>query len=359
MKPFSVLIGANGSGKTSFLEVLSLLSASCNAQMSARISDLGGIGDILTRDKAAAIEVDVSSPVEGQKPLDYSLRLEPRGQGYWIQREMLTQARGKPTPFKHIEAENGNVRYFDTRESNLVRPDWALNPLETALSQVPKMFREPEEFRHTLAGTTFYASLNVAPKSPVRLPQQMRPASLPGSQGEDLVPCLYSLRENDPERFEVLEDTLFSAFPDFERLAFPPAAAGMLAMTWKDKNYSRPMYMHQLSEGTLRFLWLATLLGSRDLPPIALLDEPEVSLHPELQSLLVKLMREASSRSQIIVATHSDRLVRFLDPQELLVVDTEAGAARFTWADTMEIEDWLADYSLDELWRTKRLGASS
>jgi predicted ATPase len=48
-----------------------------------------------------------------------------------------------------------------------------------------------------------------------------------------------------------------------------------------------------------------------------------------------------------------------LDPQELLVVDTEAGAARFTWADTMEIEDWLADYSLDELWRTKRLGASS
>jgi predicted ATPase len=187
----------------------------------------------------------------------------------------------------------------------------------------------------------------------------MRPATLPGSQGEDLVPCLYSLRENDPERFEVLEDTLVAAFPDFERLSFPPAAAGMLAMTWKDKNYSRPMYMHQLSEGTLRFLWLATLLGSRDLPPITLLDEPEVSLHPELQSLLVKLMREASARSQIIVATHSDRLVRFLTPEELLVVETEDGAARLTWADSMEIDDWLADYSLDELWRTRRLGVSA
>ncbi len=221
------------------------------------------------------------------------------------------------------------------------------------------MFREPEDFRQTLAGTTFYASLNVSPKSPVRLPQQMRPASLPGPQGEDLVPCLYSLRENDPDGFEVLEDTLVAAFPDFERLAFPPAAAGMLAMTWKDKNYSRPMYMHQLSEGTLRFLWLATLLGSRDLPPITLLDEPEVSLHPELQSLLVNLMREASARSQIIVATHSDRLVRFVTPEELLVVETEDGSARLTWADTMEIDDWLADYSLDELWRTRRLGASA
>ncbi|MEA2599738.1 MAG: hypothetical protein QOF89_730 [Acidobacteriota bacterium] len=359
MKPFGVLIGTNGSGKTAVLEALSLLSASCKAQLSARISELGGIGDILTRDKATAIQLDVSSPVQGQKPLDYSLRLEPKGQGYWIQREMLKQARSKPKLFKHIESENGDVRYFDTRESKLVRPDWALNPLETALSQVPKMFREPEELRQKLAATTFYASLNVDPKSPVRLPQQMRPASLPGPQGEDLVPCLYSLRENDPERFEVLEDTLSSAFPDFERLAFPPAAAGMLAMTWKDKNYSRPMYMHQLSEGTLRFLWLATLLGSRDLPPITLLDEPEVSLHPELQSLLVKLMREASSRSQIIVATHSDRLVRFLAPEELLVVETEDGSAKLTWADTMQIDDWLADYSLDELWRTRRLGASA
>ncbi len=359
MKPFSVLIGTNGSGKTSFLEVLSLLSASCNAQMSARISELGGIGDILTRDRATAIELEVSSPVQDQQPLEYAFRLEPQGQGYWIPRELLTQMRGQPTSFKHIESENGYIRYFDTRELKLVKPDWVLNPLETALAQVPKMYREPEELRQTLAGTTFYASLNVGPKSPVRLPQQMRPARLPGAQGEDLVSCLYSLRENDPDRFEALEDTLVSAFPDFERLAFPPASAGMLAMTWKDKNYSRPMYMHQLSEGTLRFLWLATLLASRDLPPITLLDEPEVSLHPEMQSLLVQLMREASARSQIIVATHSDRLVRFVTPQELLVVETEDGAARLTWADTMEIDDWLADYSLDELWRTRRLGASA
>jgi predicted ATPase len=359
MKPFSVLIGTNGAGKTSFLEVLSLLAASCNGQLSARASDLGGISDILTRDKSKAIELDLSSPVEGHKPLDYNLRIEPRGQGYWIQREALTQERGRPDSFKHIISENGHVRYFDGNAGKLVRPEWALNPLETALSQVPKMFREPEDLRRTLAGTTFYASLNVAPKAPVRLPQQMRPVTLPGSQGEDLVPCLYALRENDPDRFEVLEDTISSAFPDFERLAFPPAAAGMLALTWKDKNYSQPMYMHQLSEGTLRFLWLATLLGSRDLPPITLLDEPEVSLHPELQSMIVKLMREASARSQIIVATHSDRLVRFLKPEELLVVETEGGVAKLTWADTMQIDDWLAEYSLDDLWRTNRLGGIS
>lgn len=357
MRPFSVLIGRNGSGKTSFLEVLSLLAASANGQLASRVSELGGLADVLSRDLAKGIELDVASPVTGQEPLTYHLRLESRGQGYWIQREALTQKRGQAMPFKFIEAENGGVRFFDTREAKLVKPEWALDPLETALSQVPKMFREPEEFRHTLARTTFYASLDVGPRSAVRLPQQMRPVTLPGAQGEDLVPCLYSLRENDPARFEVLEDTLAAAFPDFERLGFPPAAAGMLSMTWKDRNYSRPMYMHQLSEGTLRFLWLAALLGSRDLPPITLLDEPEVSLHPEMQSLLVQLFREASRRSQIIVATHSDRLVRFLQPQELVVLEVEDGAAQLRWADTLELDDWLADYSLDELWRTRQLEA--
>ncbi|MBK9261503.1 MAG: AAA family ATPase [Polyangiaceae bacterium] len=359
MKPFSVIIGANGAGKTSLLEVLSLLAASCNGQLANRLSDLGGIADVLTRDRSTALELDLSMPVEGHAPLEYKLRVEPKGQGYWIQTELLTQDRGQSIPFKHIESIHGNVRYFDTIAYRLTRPDWPMDMLETALAQVPKMFREPEELRRMLAATTFYASLNVAPKSPVRMPQQMRPATLPGAQGEDLVSCLYYLRESDPDRFEILEDTLVAAFADFERLAFPPAAAGMLSMTWKDRNYSKPMYMHQLSEGTLRFLWLATLLGSRDLPRIVLLDEPEVSLHPALQSLLVQLMREASKRSQIIVATHSDRLVRFLRPEELLVVESDAGAARFTWANKMEIDEWLTDYSLDELWRMRRLGETS
>ena len=64
-------------------------------------------------------------------------------------------------------------------------------------------------------------------------------------------------------------------------------------MTWKDKNFSKSLYTHQLSEGSLRFLWLATLLQSRSLQTITLLDEPEVSLHPELLGMLVDLMRQA------------------------------------------------------------------
>ncbi len=133
---------------------------------------------------------------------------------------------------------------------------------------------------------------------------------------------MFYLREADRDRFEAIEDSLRAALPAFERLDFPPVAAGTLAMTWRDKNLSKPLYMHQLSEGMLRFLWLATLLGSPGLTALTVLDEPEVSLHPELLSLLAGLLREAANRTQLVVATHSDRLVRFLKPAEVVVIDS-------------------------------------
>ena len=128
----------------------------------------------------------------------------------------------------------------------------------------------------------------------MRLPQPMRPSPLPGKNGSCLVSTLYYLREMEPDRFEAVEDALKAAFPGFKRLDFPPVAAGTLAMTWRDNNFSTPLYMHQVSDGMLRFVWLATLLQSPGLTALTLLDEPEISLHPELLSLLAGLLREAA-----------------------------------------------------------------
>jgi predicted ATPase len=220
------------------------------------------------------------------------------------------------------------------------------------------MLRQPEDFRRRLASSTFYHVLNVDPRSPVRLPQAMGPAPLPGRNGEDLVSCLFYLQQTDRNRFEVIEDSLRAAFPRFERLDFPPVAAGTLALAWRERGFSKPLYTHQLSEGILRFLWLTTLLQSPGLTALTLLDEPEVSLHPELLSLLADQLREASQRTQLIVATHSDTLIRFLEPSEVVVLDvTEDGMTSLTRADELDLGDWLKEYSLDELWRNGRIGA--
>ena len=358
MRPMMVLIGANGVGKTSFMDALSLLAASARGSLNQHLNDLGGVADVITRGRLGEIALRAEMDIPNYEPLQYNLQLAPRGQTYSISQEALTQATvGHSVPFKHVESQHGAVRYYDPLRSRLLQPDWAYEPQESALSQVPRMFQQPEDFRRILNSVTQYHVLDVSQRAPVKLPQQLRPAPLPGESGEDLAPFLYNLRESSRERYEVIEDSLKAAFPAFESLNFPIAAAGMISMTWKERTFSNPFYMHELSEGTLRFLWLASLLQSPGLSTITMIDEPEVSLHPELLALLADLMREASGRTQIVVATHSDRLIRFLEPREVAVMDVEEdGGASITWADGMDLEGWLAEYSLDEVWQMGRMG---
>jgi len=358
MRNLTVMIGANGSGKTSFLDVFSILAASASGNLHQQLQLKGGLNEILTRGKARELEISLAMNVPDREPLKYRLALSPKGLSYEIREETLTQQSDiyAPEPFKYIQSDGLDIKYFSQEDRRLLRPNWEHNPLETSLSQVPKMYREPENLRKSLASCTYYGALDVSEKSPIRLPQAMRPAKLPGAKGEDLVSCLYDLRESDRDRFEFLENILSAAFPDFERLNFPPVAAGTISMTWTDRNFSQPIYLHELSEGTLRFLWLATLIQSQNLTTITLIDEPEVSLHPDLLRHLVYLMREAAKHTQLIVATHSDRLIGFLEPHEVLICDLEEGEAKMNWADTLNLSKWLEDYSLDQVWAMNIMG---
>ena len=359
LRPLCVLVGANGVGKTSLLDAMTLLAASADGKLCDYLTEMSGLTSLMTYDHNKSLDISLSMQVEGFKPLIYDLSITPNGLAYAISHERLSQQQdpNAPKPFMHINSTNKDIKYYELNAKKPTRSNWEHNPLESSLSQVPKMYQEPEVFRRALASSTLYHALNVAPRSPVRLPQNMRPAGLPGKDGEDLVSCLYYLRETDRDRFEAVEDALRAAFPTFERLDFPPVAAGTLTMAWKDRNFTRPMYAHQLSEGTLRFLWLVTLLQSPNLPAVTLIDEPEVSLHPEMLRILAGLLREASERTQLIIATHSDRFVRFLQPSELLTIDTtDDGIATINWADSLDLDKWLVDYSLDELWRMGRIG---
>jgi predicted ATPase len=361
LSPLNVLIGANGVGKTALLETMRLLAASAEGRLQETIAAAGNLGSVMTYDHKEAMRLALTMPVKEEEPIEYELSLQTGGLSYVIQQEKLTQLRHKPNAkdpcFKFIESHRNDIAYFDPIAKELKRPEWSHKPLETSLAQVPRMFQEPEKFRSILASSTFYHALDVSPRAPVRLPQTMRPAELPGRDGEDLVACLYYLREMNRDRFETIEDTLRVVFPHFERMDFPPVAAGLLALAWRERPYSQPLYAHQLSEGTLRFLWLITLLQSPALPTVTLIDEPEVSLHPEMLRLLSELFREASARTQLIVATHSERLVRSLEPAEIIAFDLdETDGTIATRASDLDLTAWLQEYSLDQLWERGRLG---
>ena len=155
LRPFMVLIGANGVGKTSFLDALTILSASASGNLNSILSRFGGIANILTRGISEDLSFLVDMAVPGYQPLKYEFLLAPKGPGYAITREILSQKRkGFQSSFKHIDSTDGDIRYYEIEEERLVRPDWEHGPLETSLAQVPKMFRQPEELRRILATAT-------------------------------------------------------------------------------------------------------------------------------------------------------------------------------------------------------------
>jgi len=245
LRPLCVMIGANGTGKTSVLDVMSLLANSARGKLSSAITELSGLPNVLTYDRAEELRLGISMEVPYHEPLEYSLRLKPQGVAYWIADETLTQERmTNMPPFKHIDSHGPDIKYFEVGQNRLMRPNWEHDPLETSLAQVPKMFKEPEDFRNRLSSSTFYHVLNVDPRSPVRVPQPMQPASLPGRNGEELVSCLFYLRETERDRFDAIEDSLRVAFPRFDRLDFPPCSGGdsctRVARAWLLKTHLLP-----------------------------------------------------------------------------------------------------------------------
>jgi predicted ATPase len=364
LRPLNVLVGANGVGKSSLLDVFRLLGMSADRRLTSTVLDGGGLQSILTADgKTSELSFEVTFLRTDGVAINYELILTERGMlpRLAIRRERLVQhdpAKGS-RPKVFIDSRDGRVRY-DLEGVPISNPEY--DPTETALSQ-SEPFSESSTFRHVLSSTSaIYHSLDVSRRSLVRSPQTLSPAQTPGASGENLVSCLFTIRETARDRYEAIEDTLRVAFRTFERLEFPPVAAGLLSLGWRDTDFTRAFYSSELSEGTLRFLWLVTLLQSPGLPMITLIDEPEVSLHPEMLRLLTDLMREASERTLLVVATHSDRLVRFLDPSELVICDraeSDGGGMIVQRGDALDLAAWLEDYSLDQLWSKGIIGGRS
>ena len=320
-RPLAVLVGANGSGKTSFLKVFDMLKALSTGKIREFLSNEGGIADILTRDGRSELRIAIGEPV-------YTFG---------------------------ISLEGGSSYRFHYAEGDV--PLSNISHMENGYSEILFDFSH-DKWLAKLAKTIFYRDLDISKRSPIRSPQALSPGLLPFPDGDETISALYNMRESDANRFEVVEDTLKVVFPDFERLTFPAVAAGRVILAWKDRNYDKPFYINELSEGTVRFLWLCAILYSPELPEVVLIDEPEVSMHPSMLRMLVSMLREASLRSQIIVATHSEKLVSFLKPEELLVCDQkENGTAEFAWADSKtNLASWLEDYTLGQIWSMNIFG---
>lgn len=367
LHPLTVMIGPNGSGKTALLEVFLLLSRAARSELAKAIEAHGGLNAILPRmsETPDCLQIGLVMSIEGEHnrgPVCYRFALKSLGPGHYrIPFERLEWQLDPPTsePLCYIDAQDDDVSvnlHPDRAESSPTRTKREALELELATIPPAPILQPAGSLRRYLMDIMFYSSLDVGQRAVIRLPQSLTPATRPGPDGESLYSALYNLRTNHPNAYSRIEDALRVGFPGFERLEFPVVGAGQVTLTWYQEELAVPLYPNQLSEGTLRFLWLTTVLLAPDPPPLILIDEPEVSLHPELLKLLAGMLQDASIRGQVVVATHSPDLVRWLQPQEVLVLDKIEGQTQFTWADTLDLEEWLEEYTLRDLWLMGTLG---
>lgn len=181
------------------------------------------------------------------------------------------------------------------------------------------------------------------------------------ADGQNLPAFLYRLKESFPKDYAAILRAVQMVAPFFEDFVLAPKELNeeQIVLRWKHKTSGRICGASQLSDGTLRFICLATLLlQPADLQPVVLIiDEPELGLHPFAISIFAEMVHKAAVDRQIILATQSTDLLNCFTADDIIVVDYGKDGSKFERKSSESLAYWLEnDYSLGELWNNNVLG---
>ncbi len=183
----------------------------------------------------------------------------------------------------------------------------------------------------------------------------------------NLAAYLYRLHEAEADYYRRIVRTIHMVAPWFDdfNLRPNPLNPDTIRLEWREVGSDAYFDATMLSDGTLRFMALATLLlqPEANLPATILIDEPELGLHPYAITVLAGMMRSAAAQTQVIAATQSVPLVNQFDLQDIIVVDREDGQSTFKRPPEATVESWLrstngagAEYGLGDLWEKNVIG---
>lgn len=176
----------------------------------------------------------------------------------------------------------------------------------------------------------------------------------------NLAAFLLRLQQNHHAHYRKIVRTIQLVAPFFGDFHLRPSTfnADQIELEWTEKGMDTPFKAHSLSDGTLRFICLATVLNQPEefMPSTLLVDEPELGLHPYAITILAAMLKAASQRHQVIASTQSVELVNEFDADDLIVVNRRNGETVFERPSAEKLKNWLEDYSLGEIWKKNLLG---
>ncbi len=340
----NILIGQNGAGKSNFISLFKFLERLVNNQLSDYIFRAGGINNFLYNGYAQSDFFKIMIKL-GKSTIDsntYQFKINSNGEDFAFTNEMYGYwQENYSQPKEYLIKSNG-------RESGLKSI-----AIEKAGSYVYKYLKDLKlnHFHDTSDNASF------------KIAQEIDDVYYFKNEAENLAPFLFYLKENDTHTYlKIVETTslIYPKFNDFE-LKESPSAKGKIVLRWLEKGNENIFNVKQMSDGTLRFICLATLLlqpkDSDKVPSTIILDEPELGLHPFAIHVLAELIQKASLERQVNIATQSITLINYFKPEDLLIAERDGeGATVFKRKTTEELGEWIEDYSLGEIWESNLIG---
>lgn len=382
LEPLNVIIGRNASGKSNFVEALSLLR-STSSSLTNYLREAGGISDYLWKGgngnahgaPVARLSVVVDYP-KGVVPLRYDLGFTMAGQGVVIVDESIRNERPLSSRkrdadsfynFHEGEAELSLLMSVDRPGATVGRSKQTLSksrgeikPGESILSQ-----RKGDVYPTiTYLGGVFdkirtYGELNLGANTIAAFPQRAdQPDDFLLESASNLGMVIDDFVQRGSAIDRIVEE-IKEVYPEVERIV-TKIRGGTVQVFIKESGFSQPVPANRLSDGTLRYLCLLTILCHPEPPPVICIEEPEIGLHPDVMPNLTRLLTEASKRTQLVVTTHSDSLVSALSdsPQSIIVSERDVEGTHLRRLQPKRLKEWLEKYTLGELWAMGEIGGS-
>lgn len=359
----TVLIGPNGSGKTNVLNVLRFLATTVRFDLAAALDVWRGFDHIQRQvAKPGPVSITVEgliTPNSSPNATDrYHLRL--RRQGTSISRYEEFTFKRRAGQGRRITV-NGDLVTITEDEKPLAERRLATKQT-TGLATLPKLADEDGGLGIRLF-TDFLSSIRVLEPDveQARLPARHYGAAL-AEDASNLADTLAQLRTRDPDSFRLLTVELARCLPGLEDIRLMPVggASSNVAVQLVERGVTQPIDLADASYGTVRLLALLTALHQPDPPPFMAIEEVDHGLHPYALDVLVERIRAATSRCQILAATHSPTMVGRLKPEEIVVCDRdpETGESIIPATNAAEIARaaQASDWNPGELWFAGAIG---
>lgn len=213
---------------------------------------------------------------------------------------------------------------------------------------------------HDLASYRIYHFHDTSATASVKQTQDIEDNKVLYMDAGNLAPYLYWMKQKFPDHFDAIESSVRQIAPFFDKFELNPSKNNLekIRLEWREKGWEQNLNPHLLSDGTLRFMCLATLLLQPSLPSMILLDEPELGLHPDAIKQLAELLKEAAQRTQLFVATQSVTLINQLDFSDIFVANRIDGATKLCQFTQQDLSQWVDRYSIGELWEKNLIGGN-